>query len=73
VIFSQESQAVISMPWVPFAREGAPAERGAKQKQETKQNSVARGPVAPSVNNANAIRVIADIVADVARTLRHKA
>jgi hypothetical protein len=73
VIFNQETQSVIEMPWVPFETKVAKTtECGQmKKKDATKKEAaqqIASGPSAPLKTS----QVIANIVADIARILRHK-
>ena len=71
VIFSQETQSVIEMPWIPFAREAAATTDGRppklevlKKKQTTKKP---QGKPSPTTKT-----IIADIIADIARAIHHK-
>ena len=67
VVFCQETQSVIAMPWVSFSRheaETTPVPKTATKKQRKKVTL-------KSSANAKAGEVIAKIVADIARTLRH--
>jgi hypothetical protein len=70
VIFSQETQSVIEMPWVPFTPEaktthGRPPQADDVKKEQTKKQSQGK----PSATTKT---IIADIIADIARTLHHK-
>jgi hypothetical protein len=76
VIFSQETQRIIAMPWVPFAREttaqGNSRSRDKMAKSEkAKKKSVAQFP-GIRANEPKPAEVIAAIVADISQTLRHK-
>lgn len=67
VVFCQETQSVIAMPWVSFSRheaETTPVLKTATKKQRKKVTL-------KSSANAKAGEVVAKIVADIARTLRH--
>ena len=71
VIFSQETQSVIEMPWVPFAREATDATDGRlPQTEDVKKKQTKKEPQGKS--SATTKTVIADIIADIARTLHHK-
>ena len=66
VVFCQETQSVIAMPWVSFShQEGdtVPLKTATKKKRQR-----ARG---DSSAKPKAGEVVAKIVADIARTLRH--
>jgi len=67
VVFCQETQSVIAMPWVSFSRhEGETmTPKTATKKQGKKKIRVV------SAAKPKAGEVVAKIVADIARTLRH--
>ena len=66
VVFCQETQSVIAMPWVSFSRQGGetmPLKTATKKKrQRTRMDSSVK---------PKAGEVVAKIVADTARTFRH--
>jgi hypothetical protein len=74
VIFSQQSQSVITMPWVPLSRPAAETThgRGTKIKGARKSKQTKKKPQNRSSATPKTTEVIAHIVADVARTLRHE-
>jgi hypothetical protein len=67
VVFCQETQSIIAKPWVSFSRhEGetiAPKTGAKKQRKRIRVESSAK---------PKASEVVAKIVADIARTLRHQ-
>jgi hypothetical protein len=67
VIFCQQTQSVITMPWVTFARQDEGNKAGAKKPREKPKTQ----PRSKTRAKAKASQVIAEIVADIARTLRH--
>src|SRR6266852_9988791 len=67
VVFCQETQSVIAMPRVSFSRHEA--ETTAVPKTATKKQR--KKVTVKSSANAKAGEVVAKIVADIARTLRH--
>jgi hypothetical protein len=76
VIFSQERQCVIAMPWVPFARETIRQENSRTRDKVAKGANAEKKSVAqfPSVcaNERKPVEIIAAIVADISQALRHK-
>ena len=88
VIFSQATQSVIAMPWVPFARHAVQATdcRPRKVKQTQKAEGRGKGATKKETLKKEArgkhaaelpappktTQVIAGIVSDISRTLRHK-
>lgn len=67
VIFCQQTQSVIAMPWVTFARRDEGNKTGAKtRRRKTKAQSRSQKPAKP-----RATQVIANIVEDIPQTLRH--
>ena len=67
VIFCQQTQSLIAMPWVTFARRDEGNKTGAK----TPTKKAEAEPRSQTPAKPKATQVIADIVADIARTLRH--
>jgi hypothetical protein len=71
VIFSHETQSVIAMPWVSFEREVVEAAGAGERREETKKTEekkrARKSPAEPKTS-----QVIADIVADIVRTVRHR-
>jgi hypothetical protein len=73
VIFSQETQSVIGMPWVPFTREAAETTDCRQlKKTDAKEKEAPKETHSGSSGTAKTSQVIANIVADIARILRHK-
>ena len=67
VIFCQQTQSVIAMPWVNFARRDEGNRTSAKKpRRKTKKQPRSQTPPKPK-----ATQIIAEIVEDIARTLRH--
>jgi hypothetical protein len=67
VIFCQQTQSVIAMPWVTFARRDEGNKAGGKTpRKKPKTQPRSQAPAKPKAN-----QIIAEIVADIARTLRH--
>ena len=67
VIFCQETQAVIAMPWVTFARRDKGNKTGAKTpRKKAKVEPHSQAPAKPKAS-----QIIAEIVADIARSSRH--
>lgn len=70
VIFNQETQSVIEMPWVPFAREAPEAAAGPPQTEEVTTKQTQETPQGKSSPTTKTI--IADIIADISRTLHRR-
>ena len=68
VVFCQETQSTIAMPWISFSRQEA--ETITCPKPATKKQSKKVSVKSPA--NPEAGEVVAKIVADIARTLRHE-
>jgi hypothetical protein len=71
IIFSQETQSVIAMPWVAFEREVVEAAEAGERSKETKKTEKTKPPAQASAKPKTS-EVIAAIVADIVRTVRHK-
>jgi len=70
VIFNQETQSVIEKPWVPFAREASETTDGPPNTEDvtTKETpKTAQGKSSPTTKT-----IIADIIADISRTLHRR-
>ena len=67
VVFCQETQSIIAMPWISFSRQDVET---ISPKAATKKQRKKVGVKSPA--NPEAGEVVAKIVADIARTLRHE-
>lgn len=67
VIFSHQTQSVIAGPWASFAREMAEARDARERKKEAKKTKKKKLDARAKVKTS---QVIADIVADIVRTVR---
>jgi hypothetical protein len=67
VIFCQQTQSVISMPWVTFARR----DQGNKTDAKRPRKEAKTRPHSGAQAKPKASQIIAEIVADIARSLRH--
>jgi hypothetical protein len=73
VIFSQKTQSVITVPWVPFARNAPEKTDGRRTRiKDAKIEQAKKKPQSTSSATPKTTQVIADIVGDIARTLGHK-
>ena len=71
IIFSQETQSVIAMPWVSFEREIVDAADAGERRKEAKKMEEKKPATEPAAKLKTS-QVIADIVAHIMRTVRHK-
>ena len=76
VIFNQETQSVIEQPWVPFAREasettdGPPNTEGSPKTEDVTTKQTQKTPQGKSSPTTRTI--IADIIADISRSLHRR-
>lgn len=66
VLFCQETQSIIAMPWVSFAHHKAETSSRAKPAIKRKAKARVKSSAKPKTSE-----VVGKIVADVSRTLRH--
>jgi hypothetical protein len=66
VIFCQETQSIIAMPWILFSRQEAETTTPKMATKKQRKKVRVKPPANPKASD-----VVAKIVADIARTLRH--
>ena len=71
IIFSHETQSVIAMPWVSFEREKVEAAAAGERRKDAKKTEKKKPATEPPARLKTS-QVIAEIVADIVRTMRHK-